>query len=114
MEAYAAELIDRFGKLPNEVLMLMNIMKIKNKCVQAGILKFEGGPLGATIKFYKNKFKQPELLMKYIKSEGNLIRVRNNQLIIKRDWKNMSDKIKGAYAIASDLAKIANSKKTPS
>ena len=33
MESFAAELIDRFGQLPNEVLMLINIMKIKNKTI---------------------------------------------------------------------------------
>jgi transcription-repair coupling factor (superfamily II helicase) len=33
-----------------------------------------------------------------------LARVRDNKIVIRRDWKRDSDKIKGAFAIASDLA----------
>ena len=108
MEAFAVELIDRFGDLPKEVLMLINIMKIKNKCLDAGIVKFEGGPRGATIKFYNDEFIKPEALMKYIQGQGDLIKIRENQLVIRRDWKKVSDKIKGVYAIVSDLARLAN------
>ncbi|MDG2473864.1 MAG: transcription-repair coupling factor [Paracoccaceae bacterium] len=108
MEAFAAELIDRFGDLPKEVLMLINIMKIKNKCLDAGIVKFEGGLRGATIKFYNDEFSKPEALMKYIQGQGDLIKIRESQLVIRRDWKKVSDKIKGAYVIVSDLARLAN------
>ena len=45
--------------------------------------------------------------MDYIKEQGNLIKVRENQLIIRRDWKKISDKIKGAYSIVADLAQLA-------
>ena len=107
MESFAAELIDRFGQLPNEVLMLINIMKIKNKCLNAGIVKLEGGPKGATVKFYNDKFARPESLMKYIKSQGDQIKVRGNQLVIRRDWKFTNNRIQGAYRIVSELARLA-------
>ena len=109
MEAFAAELIDRFGELPKEVLMLINIMKIKNKCLDAGIIKLDGGPRGATIKFYNDKFANPEKLLLYIQSQGDLIKVKGSKLVIRRDWSRTSDKIKGAYSITSDLARYARS-----
>ena len=31
--------------------------------------------------------------------------MQNNRIVIRRDWKNDADKIKGAFAIAQDLAK---------
>ena len=107
MEAFAAELIDRFGELPNEVLMLINIMKIKNKCLNAGVIKFDGGPRGATIKFHNDKFANPEKLLLYIQSQADLIKVKGSQLVIRQDWSRTSDRIKGAYLIASALAKAA-------
>ena len=106
LESFAVELHDRFGTLPREVLMLINIVKIKNKCLDAGIIKFEGGPRGAIVKFYKDKFNEPERLLEYIKKQGDLIKVRENKLIIRRDWKDLKDKIKGAYSIVSDLANL--------
>ncbi len=114
MESFAAELVDRFGKLPKEVVMLINVMKIKYKCFEAGIVKLEGGPRGVTIRFYKDKFNNPERLMEYIKSQGDLIKVKDNRLVVKRDWKKIDEKIRGAYAIVTDLAQIAKIKKTPS
>ena len=107
MESFAAELIDRFGVLPKEVLMLINIMKIKNKCLDAGIIKLDGGPRGATIKFHNDKFANPEKLLLYIKSQGDLIKVRGSKLIIRRNWSRTVDKIKGVYAITSELARHA-------
>ena len=107
MEAFAAELIDRFGALPKEVLMLINIMKIKNKCFDAGIIKLDAGPRGAIVKFYNDKFVNPEKLLRYIKDQGDLIKVKGSQLIIRRDWSRTNDKIKGAYSITSDLARCA-------
>jgi len=107
MESFAAELIDRFGVLPKEVLMLINIMKIKNKCLDAGIIKLDGGPRGAMIKFHNDKFANPEKLLLYIKSQGDLIKVRGSKLIIRRNWSRTVDKIKGVYAITSELARHA-------
>ena len=115
MEPFAVELVDRFGKLPKEVLMLINVMKIKNKCIDAGILKFDGGPLGATIKFYNDEFNNPDGLLEYIRHQDGLVKVRGNQLVIRRSWPTNTSKIKGAYSIVCDLARVSkNNKKTPS
>ena len=43
-EGFAAELIDRFGKLPSEVNTLLLVVRIKSVCKKAGICKLDGGP----------------------------------------------------------------------
>ena len=105
LEGFAAELIDRFGKLPKEVNTLLLIVRIKAMCKRAGIAKLDGGPKGATILFHNDKFANPAGLVEFIRDQKGLAKVKDNRIVIRRDWKNDADKIKGAFAIAQDLAK---------
>ncbi len=107
LEGFAAELIDRFGKLPVEVTTLMNIVRIKNACKKAGIVKLDGGPKGATIQFYNDKFANPAGLVDFINAQNGKAKVRDNKVVVQRDWPNGAAKIKGAFALAKDLASLA-------
>jgi transcription-repair coupling factor (superfamily II helicase) len=113
LEGFAAELIDRFGKLPKEVNTLMLVVRIKAMCKKAGIAKLDGGPKGATIQFHNDKFASPQGLVEFIQSQDGLAKVKDNKIVVRRDWRKDSDKIKGAFAIARDLAEkiIAERKK---
>ncbi|MGR3713641.1 MAG: transcription-repair coupling factor [Shimia sp.] len=104
LEGFAAELIDRFGKLPKEVNTLLLIVRIKEMCKKAGIAKLDGGPKGATLQFHNNKFASPAGLVEFIQDERGLAKVKDNKIVVRRDWAKDSDKIKGAFAIARDLA----------
>ncbi|WP_197915963.1 transcription-repair coupling factor [Thiosulfatihalobacter marinus] len=104
LEGFAAELIDRFGKLPREVNTLLLVVRIKEMCKKAGISKLDGGPKGATIQFHNDKFASPQGLVEFIQNQKGLAKVRDNKIVVRRDWKKESDKIKGAFAIARDLA----------
>ena len=108
-EGFAAELIDRFGKLPSEVNTLLLVVRIKSVCKKAGIGKLDGGPKGATVQFYNDKFISPEGLVEFIKNQNGTAKIKDNKLIIRRDWKKNADKFKGAFSIARDLAEIAAS-----
>ncbi|WP_412504595.1 transcription-repair coupling factor [Roseovarius sp. SYSU LYC5161] len=105
LEGFAAELIDRFGPLPKEVNTLMLVVRIKAMCKRAGISHLDGGPKGATIRFHNDKFASPEGLVQFIKDQRGLAKVKDNKIVVRRDWGRDSDKIKGAFAIAQDLAK---------
>ena len=107
LEGFAAELIDRFGKLPREVTTLMNIVRIKTACRKAGIAKLDGGPKGATIQFHNDKFANPAGLVEFIHAQNGHAKVRDNKIVVRRDWPNNVAKIKGAFSIAQDLAKLA-------
>ncbi|MEM6887294.1 MAG: TRCF domain-containing protein, partial [Pseudomonadota bacterium] len=111
LEGFAAELIDRFGKLPREVNTLMLVVRIKAMCKRAGIAKLDGGPKGATIRFHNDKFASPEGLVQFIQDQKGLAKVRDNKIVVRRDWKNDADKIKGAFAIARDLAEKVSAQK---
>ncbi|PTX55979.1 transcription-repair coupling factor [Litoreibacter ponti] len=107
LEGFAAELIDRFGALPKEVNTLMLVVRIKAMCKRAGIAKLNAGERGATIEFHNNKFAKPEGLVSYLQDERNLAKLKDNKVVVRRDWKSNADKIKGAFAIARDLAELA-------
>ena len=107
LEGFAAELIDRFGELPREVNTLLLIVRIKAMCKRAGIAKLDGGPKGATLQFHEDRFASPEGLVEYIQGQDGLAKVKDNKLVVRRDWAKEADKIKGAFAIARDLAEKA-------
>jgi transcription-repair coupling factor (superfamily II helicase) len=111
LEGFAAELIDRFGKLPKEVNSLLLVVRIKAMCKRAGIARLDAGPKGATIQFHNDKFASPKGLVEFIEDQRGLAKVRDNKIVVRRDWAKAADKIKGAYAIARDLAqKVVNEK----
>ena len=113
LEGFAAELIDRFGPLPKEVNTLLLIVRIKAMCKKAGIAKLDGGPKGATIQFHNDKFASPKGLVEFINAQNGTAKVKDNKIILRRDWPKDGDKIKGAFAIARDLAEkvVAEKKK---
>jgi len=104
LEGFAAELIDRFGKLPREVNTLMLVVRIKAMCKRAGISQLDGGPKGAVIRFHNDKFVSPKGLVEFIEDQRGLAKVKDNKIVVRRDWSNDREKIQGAFAIAKDLA----------
>ena len=104
LEGFAAELIDRFGPLPREVNTLMLVVRIKSMCKRAGISRLDAGPKGATVQFHNDKFANPAGLVDFIKVQGAGARVAGNKIVLSADWKSEGERIKGAFAIARDLA----------
>src|SRR3546814_19450443 len=49
IESFAAELIDRFGKLPSATENLLRLIEIKMYCMKEGIAKIAVGPRGALV-----------------------------------------------------------------
>jgi len=104
LEGFAAELIDRFGPLPREVNTLLLVVRIKSMCKRAGIARLDAGPRGATIQFHNDKFASPEGLVDFVTAQRGQAKVKDNKIVVRRDWARDSDKIKGAFGIARDLA----------
>ncbi len=113
LEGFAAELHDRFGKPPAEVESLLRVVMIKSRCRRAHIAKLDGGPKGATIQFHKDRFPNPGGLIQWINGQNDLAKAKGTKLIVRRDWTDQSQKVKGAYAIARDLAKVAEAETEP-
>ncbi|MEM7173470.1 MAG: transcription-repair coupling factor [Pseudomonadota bacterium] len=108
LEAFAAELIDRFGPLPEEVENLLQTMTIKNLCRDAGVAKLDTGPKGAVVTFHQDSFANPSGLITYIQSQAGAVKVRPDQkLVYQRNWENAQSRIKGARQLLTQLVKLA-------
>ena len=108
IERFAAELIDRFGKLPEEVQHLFDIVAIKQLCRIAQVEKIEAGPKGGTIAFRNNQFSNPLALVKLISQHQGTMKVRPDQkIVVTRDWPTPEARLKGAQALVGQLAKLA-------
>jgi len=107
LEGFAAELIDRFGELPREVNTLLVVVRLKAMCKRAHIAKLDGGPKGATVQFHEDRFPNPEGLVEFIKAQKGLAKVKDNKVVVRRDWTSEKERVRGAFAIAQDLAKKA-------
>ena len=104
LEGFAAELIDRFGPLPREVNTILLVVRIKAMCKKAGISQLDAGPKGATIRFHNDKFASPAGLVDFINDQRGQAKVKDNKIVVLRDWDKERDKIQGAFNIARDLA----------
>jgi len=108
IDAFAAELIDRFGPLPEEVTHLFEIVAIKQLALAAGVEKIDAGPKGGTIAFRNNAFANPVALIRLINQHNGIMKVRPDQkIVVTRDWPTPDDRLKGAKALLSQLATIA-------
>ena len=112
LEGFAAEMIDRFGPLPKEVNTLLLVVRIKAMCKRAGIATLDAGPKGATIRFHGDKFASPAGLVEFVADQGGAAKVKDNRIVVARDWSKASDKIKGSFEIAKALAsKVAEQRR---
>ncbi len=82
LESLLAELIDRFGKLPQDVINLAKILKIKEKCKSLQIKSLEVGSKGITIKFREGKVENISGLLAFIESDKKNIKPSNEKLFI--------------------------------
>jgi transcription-repair coupling factor (superfamily II helicase) len=108
IDAFAAELIDRFGPLPPEVQNLLDIIAIKRLCKQAGIDKVDAGPKGAVVSFRGNRFANPQKLVSYITARTGEMKLRPDQkLVYVTSWGNAKERLAGINRLLRDLAKLA-------
>ncbi len=112
IEGFAAELIDRFGPLPEEVRHLLNVVEIKGLCRHAGIEQIDAGPKGAVIAFRNNSFANPEGLIDFIRDAGKQVKLQpDHRLIYYANWPDPEDRLTGTRDLLKRLAKIAGAVK---
>ena len=108
IEAFAAELVDRFGPLPEEVDYLLQVVAIKSLCRRANVERIEVGPKGAVLAFRDNVFSNPDGLIAYIAKHPEGARVRPDMKVVFFDeWDMPKARLKGAAGILRTLASIA-------
>ncbi|HMG49482.1 MAG TPA: TRCF domain-containing protein, partial [Inquilinus sp.] len=108
LDGFAAELIDRFGALPEEVENLLELVAIKRLCRVAGIERLDAGPKGAVVGFRDNQFAKPDKLIGFIQRMAGAIKVRPDQkLVYARGWETPQDRVTGARKLVQRLADLA-------
>jgi transcription-repair coupling factor (superfamily II helicase) len=107
-EALAAELVDRFGKLPAEVENLLETVALKRACREAGVEKLDAGPKGMVLSFRKNEFNNPGGLVAWISSRGATIKIRpDHKLVVARDM-DVNARVGIARDVLASLTRLAN------
>jgi transcription-repair coupling factor (superfamily II helicase) len=108
IDAFAAEMIDRFGPLPAEVENLLQIIAMKRLCRDAGIDKVEAGPKGAVLSFRDNKFAKPENLITFIGKRQAVISLRpDHKLVYRQAWDNAKSRVAGVHKLMEEIARLA-------
>ncbi len=109
IEAFAAELIDRFGSIPQEVENLLEAITLKRLCRDAGVEKLDAGPKGAVVTFRDNSFANPSGLVTFITEQSGTVQLRpDHKLVYRRDWSDSQKRMTGVRRLMRQLAEIAN------
>jgi transcription-repair coupling factor (superfamily II helicase) len=108
IEAFGAELIDRFGPLPDPTENLLTLMSIKLNARDAHIAKIDVGAKGALVSFWNDSFPNLPGLLAYVDRLKGTAKLRpDNKLSITRDWTSDKARLNGALQLSKGLAKIA-------
>jgi len=79
-----AELVDRFGAIPDSVRNLLEIVVLKRGCLRANISKLDAGAKGLSISFKDNYFAHPDRLIGWIAGKkGKVLLKADHKLVIK-------------------------------
>ena len=110
-EAMAAELVDRFGPLPEEVENLLQVVSLKRLCRETGVEKLDAGPKGMVLSFRGNKFRNPAGLVTWLGQKGGLVRLRpDHKLAISRDL-TVRERVKLARDVLASLNSLVQQAK---
>ncbi len=82
IQAFTAELIDRFGPLPEPVENLLTVIRLKRACVAAGVARVDAGPKGVVVGFHNNTFAAPDKLLAFIAREKGTVKLRPDQKVV--------------------------------
>lgn len=108
IDEFAAEMIDRFGKLPEETENLLLLIEAKLNAKRACIAKIDVGPKGALVSFHEDSFPSVEGLMAYVaKLEGTAKLRPDMKLVISRAWATPRARLNAAVQLSRGLAKAA-------
>ncbi|PHS23900.1 MAG: transcription-repair coupling factor [Robiginitomaculum sp.] len=108
-EAFAAELIDRFGPLPDEARHLLSVMQIKALCKKAGIEKADAGAKGVVMTFRGTAFTNPLGLVELMGRNPNSYKLRPDQkLVMRGNWPEPVQRLRGVEMAVREIADLVD------
>ena len=109
IESFAAELIDRFGPLPDATGNLIKLMEIKLFATKARIGKLDVGTKGALVGFFNDAPPNVPGLIDYAARLQGTAKLRpDGKLAITRAWASAEARLNGALQLARGLARLAD------
>ncbi len=110
-EAFAAELIDRFGPMPIEAQQLIQVAGLKALCKRSNISKLDAGPKGVAFTFREPGFPDPAALVRFITSKPLDYKARpDGKLVVAGDWPDAPSRLKALRGILDTLTRLAEKK----
>ena len=107
IDGFAAELIDRFGPLPESAEYLLRVVRIKQLCRRASIDQIDAGHKGAVLGFRDNVFAAPEELIKLISESNGKLRVRPDQkLVFSEEWPTAETRFVGLTNLVGKMISL--------
>ncbi len=104
-EAFAAEMIDRFGPLPDEADQLIAVAGLKALCRISNIAKLDAGPKGAVLTFRDPGFPDPVALVQLVQKRPLDFRMRPDaKLVIQGEWPDPALRLKALRAVMETVA----------
>jgi transcription-repair coupling factor (superfamily II helicase) len=108
IEGFAAELTDRFGKIPAPTKNLLRLIEIKQNAVIAGVAKIEIGARGTLVSFHDDTPPNVPGLLAYTQKLGEVAKLRpDSKLVINRIWHDPDSRLNGCLQLSKGLANIA-------
>ena len=107
IEALAAEMIDRFGPLPDPTANLVRLIEIKHQAIAANIAKMEVGARGTLVTFHRDEFPDPGGLIAYVERLKDSAKLRPDmKLVISRVWNDPRSRLNGLHQLTKGLSGI--------
>ncbi len=114
IESFAAEMTDRFGKLPEEAENLLETVKIKLLCRKLDVEKLDVGTIGASLQFRNNKFHNPDALIKLIAKNPVRYKIKDGSkfVIANMKWDNLKLRINELKKALIDISNFVEENKS--
>lgn len=108
IEAMAAEMIDRFGPLPDATSNLVRLIEIKHQAIAANIAKIDVGARGTLVSFHNDNFPDGPGLIAYVDRLKGTAKLRPDmKLVINRAWSDPKSRLNGLFQLTKGLSNIA-------
>ena len=112
IESLAAEMIDRFGELPDPTKNLVRLIEIKHQAIAANIAKIDVGARGTLVTFHKDDFPDGPGLIAYVDRLQGTAKLRPDmKLVISRPWNSPERRLNGLFQLTKGLSGIARKAK---
>ena len=104
IDDFAVEMVDRFGKMPDEFGNLLRIIALKSLCKQANISKIDAGPKGAVVTFHDPAAINLDKLLDMVRQNPLSMKLRpDSKLGFTANWESAAARLAGVEKLAKLL-----------